>query len=323
LRRRRALGLPPFTVLCCDNLPANGRTVKRVIARLASLVDRELGRFVEAEVACPCTMVDRIVPATTDEARERISATLGVTDAWPVVTEPFSQWVIEDDFPQGRPAWETAGAQFARDVAPFELMKLRMLNGAHSTMAYLGYLAGHEFVADAASDPAFERLVRALWAEITPTVPPVEGVSLADYAEQLMQRFRNPTLRHRLWQIAMDGSQKLPQRHLATIRDRLRMGGTIDALALGVAGWARYVAGVDEQGRPIDVRDPLADRLALAMQGFEDDPETALQRLLAIRDVFGDDLPREPRFVDALVASFRQLVRSGSRDTINMHPLFI
>jgi fructuronate reductase len=177
------------------------------------------------------------------------------------MTEPFSQWVIEDNFPAGRPRFENTGVELTADVRPFEMMKLRMLNGSHSTLAYLGYLAGYEFVSEAISDPAFDALIRGLMTEeVMPTLPDGLG-DLFRYRDALLERFANPALKHRTWQIAMDGSQKLPQRLLGTVRDRLARGLPVVRLSLGVAAWMRYVSGVDEQGGPIDVRDPLALRL--------------------------------------------------------------
>lgn len=316
LRRRRAAGIAPFTVLCCDNLPANGHLLRRITSRLAALGDPGLGAWIADEVAFPCTMVDRIVPATTDEDRRRIAAGLGLRDAWPVVCEPYSQWVIEDRFPAGRPDWERAGATFTDDVAPFELMKLRMLNGAHSALAYLGYLAGHETVAEAASDPVFSAFLARLWHEIMPTVPAPRGVDLGDYAARLLDRFRNAALRHRTAQIAMDGSQKLPQRLLGTIRDALAAGRSFPCLALGVAGWMRYVAGVDERGRPIDVRDPLLPALQAASAPGLHDARAFASRLLGIEAVFGRDLPRDGRFRSAIEQALARLVGEGARAAV-------
>jgi fructuronate reductase len=316
LRRRRAAGIAPFTVLTCDNLPSNGRTVKQVISRLAELLDPEFGAFVATEVACPSTMVDRIVPATTDEDRARIGAALEAADAWPVVTEPFTQWIIEDHFPTGRPAWETAGAEFVADVEPYEHMKLRLLNGSHSTLAYLGYLAGYETVADTMADPAFERLVTGLMnVEVTPTLHMPPGADLASYKRALVERFKNPALRHRTWQIAMDGSQKLPQRLLGTIRDRLTQNAPFDRLALGVAAWMRYVTGTDESGQPIDVRDPMAARLR-DLAAAAADPAGLARSLFGIREIFGDDLPADPRFTRTVVDGLAQLHEVGARRTV-------
>jgi fructuronate reductase len=317
LRRRRAAGVPPFTVLTCDNLPSNGRTVKRVLTRFAELVDPDLGRFVADEVSCPSTMVDRIVPATSDDDRERIAGELGATDAWPVVTEPFTQWVIEDRFPQGRPAWEDAGAEFVADVEPYEHMKLRLLNGSHSTLAYLGYLSGYETVADTMADPAFVRLVEGLMdEEVTPTLHMPPGADLTSYKCALVERFKNPALRHRTWQIAMDGSQKLPQRLLGTVRDRLRDGAPINRLALGVAAWMRYVTGTDENGAPIEVRDPMAARLREIADRAGDSAERLAGELFGVREIFGDDLPGDVRFTGAVTAALAQLFAKGARKTV-------
>ena len=318
LRRRRRAGVPPFTVVTCDNLPSNGRTLKRVLTRFAELVDPDLGRFVASEVSCPSTMVDRIVPATSDQDRERIGQALGVEDAWPVVTEPFTQWVIEDRFPQGRPAWEKAGAEFVADVEPYEHMKLRLLNGSHSTLAYLGYLAGYETVADTMADPAFVRLVEGLMdEEVTPTLHMPPGADLAAYKRALIARFRNPALKHRTWQIAMDGSQKLPQRLLGTVRDRLQGGASIARLSLGVAAWMRYVTGVGEKGAPIDVRDPMAARLRELADRAGGAAESLASALFAVREIFGDDLPKDSRFTGAVTANLARLYEKGARRTVS------
>ena len=317
LARRRAAGVAPFTVVSCDNLPNNGATARNVLTRLAAMRDPDLGRFVEGEVAFPSTMVDRIVPATTDVDRARIAARLGVEDAWPVVAEPFAQWVIEDRFPMGRPRLEESGATLVADVAPYELAKLRLLNGAHSTLAYLGALAGYETVADAMADADLARLVEDLMRlEAAPTLEARKVGDVSGYIGQLLARFRNPALRHRTAQIAMDGSQKLPQRWLGTIRARLAKDAPIDRLALAVAAWMRYVAGVDEQGLAIDVRDPLAVRLkAIAeREGLE---ATRLAPALAnVREVFGDDLPLDPRFLLAVTRALAELIAKGSRRTV-------
>jgi fructuronate reductase len=317
LARRRAAGIAPFTVLCCDNLPSNGRTVRRIVTRFAGLMDPALGAFVDAGVAFPCTMVDRIVPATTESDRAANDAALGLHDAWPVVTEPFTQWVIEDDFPAGRPDFARAGAQMVADVAPFERMKLRMLNGAHSTLAYLGYLAGRETVADAMADPPFAALARGLMTEeIMPVLEVPEGADLAGYRDALLARFANPGLRHRTWQIAMDGSQKLPQRLLGTARERLAAGLPVTRIALAVAGWMRYAAGTDEQGATIDVRDPLAARFREIAAAAQGDPARLAAGFLGLDAVFGDDLPRNPAFRDSVTKALTALTAHGARATV-------
>src|SRR5437588_8875895 len=263
LRRRRAAKTPSFTVLCCDNLPHNGRTIASLVTRFAGLRDRDLAGFIRNEAAFPSTMVDRITPATTVEDRAAISARLGLEDAAPVVTEPFSQWVIEDRFPAGRPDWSLAGAEFVTDVAPYENMKLRLLNGSHSTLAYLGYLAGYETVADTMRDQNYCRLAEGVMEDAATTLKMPPSADIAAYKRALIERYANPALRHRTWQICMDGSQKLPQRLLGTIRDRLAAGAPIERLVMGVAGWMRYVTGTDEQGKPIDVLSSVSMNAAM------------------------------------------------------------
>ncbi|HEY4172134.1 MAG TPA: mannitol dehydrogenase family protein, partial [Rhodopila sp.] len=291
---RRVTGLKPFVVVTCDNLPANGRLLAGLAWDFAALRDPALADWIAMNVAFPSTMVDRIVPAMTPADVDDAQAAIGLSDAAPVSHEPFRQWVIEDRFGDaGRPAWEKAGAQIVADVAPFEHMKLRLLNGAHSALAYLGYLAGCETIFDAVSDPVLNGFVCRLWAEIVPMVPAPPDTDLRRYTDDLLVRFANPTVRHRTWQIAMDGSQKLPQRLLGTIRERLAAGLPIPSLALSVAAWIRYVGGVDEAGQPIDVRDPLAVRLrALA------NSEHPVERILTVQEIFGTDLPADPAFVE-------------------------
>ncbi|WP_331377195.1 mannitol dehydrogenase family protein [Sinorhizobium chiapasense] len=311
LARRASAGVPPFTLLSCDNLPSNGHVLKNVVTRFAELRDPALANIIR-ELASPSTMVDRIVPATTEKDRSDISAAIGVVDAWPIVTEPFRQWVVEDDFPLGRPAWEKAGVVFVDDVAVFEMMKLRLLNGSHSTLAYLGYLAGAETVAEAMALPGMEALIEGLMVEeVSPTLPALPGFDLAAYRRALLQRFRNPALRHRTWQIAMDGSQKLPQRLLGTIRDRIAAKASYDRLALGVAAWMRYARGLDEKGAAIDVRDPLAGRIAAAAQPLPR-PEEIVAALLRVTEVFGEDLSSDEAFRDTLVRTLATLMSKGA-----------
>ena len=266
IARRRAEALPPFTILSCDNLAANGHTLHRVLTEFARRLDPALGSFVENEVACPSTMVDRIVPATTGADRDRVAAALGMDDAWPVIAEPFLQWVIEDRFPQGRPEWEAFGATMASDVAPFEAMKLRLLNAAHSALAYAGLARGHETVAEAVADPALASFARALMHDAAETLSLPPGTDVAAYQTALMDRFANSALRHRLAQIAMDGSQKLPPRLLATMRDRLEKGLPAAHHAAAVAAWMRHVENA------VALQDPLADELRSAVRRRADRP---------------------------------------------------
>jgi fructuronate reductase len=261
-------------------------------------------------------MIDRIVPATTDADRAMVTELTGLEDAWPIMTEPFTQWVIEDHFPAGRPPFDKAGAQLVKDVEPFERMKLRMLNGSHSTLAYLGYLAGHQYVSDAMGDPAFVTLIHKLMTEEAMPTLDMPGVDLAGYRDQLLERFANPALQHRCWQIAMDGSQKLPQRLLGTIRDRLKTEGSIICLGLGVAAWMRYVMGIDETGASIDVKDPLAIRMLAIAAGAGDDPEALFDGLVALTEVFGADLPENAVFRETVVGHLESLFEVGSAETV-------
>ncbi len=315
LQLRRTAGICPFTVLSCDNLPANGETTARIITGYAALQSGALANHIASEVAFPSTMVDRIVPATTDDDRKLVCEASGLWDSWPVMTEPFTQWVVEDHFPNGRPALEPAGVEFVNDVRPFELMKLRMLNGSHSSLAYLGYLAGYEFVSEAISDPAFGAFIHDLMTEEVMSTLPGDVGKLAVYRDALLERFRNPALRHRTWQIAMDGSQKLPQRLLGTIRDRLARNASITRAGLGVAAWMRYVTGTDEHGRKIDVRDPLALRLRAIAEAAGDEPAKLVDGLLNVRDVFGDDLPRNDQLRTVLTDHLLSLFGLGARET--------
>lgn len=317
LERRRLAGTPPYTVLSCDNLPANGVTTARIVTRFAQLRDPDIGRFVAENVVFPSAMVDRIVPATTDADRAEISELIGAEDAWPIVTEPFSQWVIEDRFPTGRPAFENAGVQMVDDVAPFEEMKLRMLNGPHSSLAYLGYLAGYQTVAETVSIPEMKAFLSAMMTdEIMPTLD-VPGMDLFAYREDLLERFLNPALKHRTWQIAMDGSQKLPQRLLGTIRARIASGTSYDRLALGVAAWMTYVAGTDEAGNPIDVRDPLAQRFAEMAENAAGNAETYLDAILAVQETFGTDLSGNEGFRARLLDHLSSLREFGALATLS------
>lgn len=316
--RRREQGIGPVTVLSCDNLPANGRLLRRAVLDFAALVgDDEAESWIRDRVCFPSTMVDRIVPATTDDDVEAAARETGVIDRGLVCTEPFTQWVVEDDFAAGRPAWEAAGALLVRDVAPYETAKLRLLNGAHSSIAYLGYLAGfryvHEVMADATMTGFIERMMRE---EISPVTPAPAGMEHGRYVPDLLERFRNPALRHRTWQIAMDGSQKLPQRLLTTIRLQLERDGPIDAMALAVAAWIRYALGEDDGGDPIEVSDPLAATFASIRAECGRSPGAVVDRFLALKAVFGDALPADRRFRQALLAHLESLSAHGSRETV-------
>jgi len=320
LAARRAANAGPLTFVCCDNLPHNGRMVEGLVTTFAHERDPALAEWIGAHVAFPCSMVDRIVPATTDADLVEAQRLLGVHDAAPVAAEAFGQWVIENRFAGARPAWDEAGAQLVADVAPFETMKLRLLNGSHSTLAYLGYLMGHEFIWQASADPLLATLVeRQMREEIAPTLPAPPSVDLAAYGAQLMRRFRNSALPHRTRQIAMDGSQKLPQRLLGSVRDRIGAGAPFPHLALAVAGWIRYASGTDEQGSAIAVADPLAATFAGIVADARGDAGPVADGFLDLKAVFGADLVAHYAFREAVRDNVIALFRDGARTTLGRH----
>lgn len=315
LAARKARGLPPFTALSCDNLPDNGGRLKQAVLDFARAQDESLADWIERFGAFPASMVDRIVPATTPDDLAQFAADFGVQDFGLVKTEPFSQWVIEDHFAGERPQWELAGAQFTQDVAPWEMAKLRLLNGAHSALAYLGNLAGYQTVDQAMANPAFERFVDQLQDEAESTLTPPPDLNLAAYRADLNRRFKNAALMHKTYQIAMDGSQKLPQRLLATLATRISRGQDFACLALAVAGWMRWQAGVDEQGQPFEVQDPFAAQTHTLYQRGQNGFEKAAN-LCSLEAVFGPDLAREPRFVTAVGAALDTLLKVGARASV-------
>ena len=315
LARRRAAGLPAFSVMSCDNMPENGHVMRNVVCAYARAIDAGLADWIESHVTFPSTMVDRIVPAVTPDTLDKIEQLTGVRDPAGVACEPFRQWVIEDNFVAGRPAWEKAGAELVSDVIPFEEMKLRMLNGSHSFLAYLGYLAGYEHINDCMGDENYRRAAYDLMLnEQAPTLK-VQNVDLARYADLLIARYTNPALRHRTWQIAMDGSQKLPQRMLDSVRWHLADNSSFTLLTLGVAGWMRYVGGVDEKGNKIEVSDPLLPVIQAAVQGSEEG-ESRAKALLAIEAIFGQDLPQNGQFVDQVTNAYLSLLSKGAKATV-------
>jgi fructuronate reductase len=302
LSRRRAAGLPPFTTLSCDNLPANGRKLKAAVVRLAEARDPALARWIVAEARFPCSMVDSITPATDEALRDRVLAETGLEDAWPIQRETFTQWVIEDDLGPDGPDLAAVGATLTDDVEAWEKAKLRLLNGAHSTLAYAGILRGHETVREAMADTELATFVRAMMLEdIAPTLQAPDGLDLPAYIAALLKRFRNPSIDHRLSQIAWDGSQKLPIRLLGTLSDALAAGRPIDRLTLPIAAWIRFLAEKVCAGEAIT--DPLAPVLAALALG---DPAD-VKRLLAVEAVFPAALAGDPRFVEAVTLAWVKL----------------
>jgi fructuronate reductase len=314
LRRRHARDIPPFTVLCCDNMPDNGKRTRKAVVQLASAQDERLADWIERSVAFPSSMVDRIVPAMNEASFETLRHQLDCNDPAAVISEQFSQWVVEDHFPLGRPDWETEGVQMVADVRPFETMKLRMLNGSHSLLAYIGSLAGHMTVFDAMNDPALSGLVRRYMRnEAIPTLDLPDDIDLNHYAEELIARFRNDSLQHRLHQIAMDGSQKLPQRWLSGAQEQLEQGGSITCVALGVAAWIAYCAGYTPAG-PHDVNDPLREtynELHARQQG-----NALVDAFLGLADIFPASLASQPVFRQAVQEAYKTLSTSGIETAI-------
>jgi mannitol 2-dehydrogenase len=310
LRRRRAVGLPPFTVMSCDNIEGNGQLAKRVLTAFARLRDRDLGDWVGREVRFPNSMVDRITPVTTDADRAEVRERFGINDRWPVVCEPFTQWVLQDSFTAGRPPYEQAGVQLVDHVEPYELMKLRLLNGSHQAMCYFGYLAGYRLVHEAAQDPLFrDFLLGYMDKEASPTLAPVPGVDLTRYKHTVIERFSNPQIRDTIARLCAQSSDRIPKWLLPVVRHQLAAGGEIRRSAAVVASWARYAEGVDEQGEPIEVVDRLRDSLTELARSANPDA------FIANRDVFGD-LADEPRFAAAYRSALASLRQRGARATL-------
>jgi len=312
LRRRRDRGLVPFTVMSCDNLQGNGDLARRAFTTFARLRDPDLGDWVEREVSFPNCMVDRITPVTTDADRAEITERFGIEDQWPVVCEPFTQWVLDDAFTAGRPPYEQAGVQLVADVEPYELMKLRLLNASHQALCYFGYLCGYRLVHEAAQDPLFQAfLLGYMDEEATPTLPPVPGVDLGEYKRTLIERFSNPQVRDTIARLCAESSDRIPKWLLPVIRLQLEAGGQISHSAAVVASWARYAEGTDEQGEPIEVVDRLADTLVPLARRQRADPGVFIEN----RQLFGD-LAGHERFRIAYLSALASLHEYGARATL-------
>jgi fructuronate reductase len=339
LALRRAQGQGGITLMSLDNLPSNGHTLQALVLAFARALEASpatgqmagdepadsacgpptgLADWIAATCSFPNSMVDRIVPRTTDADRARVAARLGCRDAWPVMTEPFFDWAVEDCFVAGRPPWLPAHARFVPDAAPWERLKLRMVNGAHSAIAYLGAMAGWATVDVAITQPHLRDYIDALLQhEVEPTLPPLPGLDLPTYRASLLARFANPALAHQTRQIAMDGSQKLPQRLLGTVRERLAAGQPIPHLALAVAAWLHWLRGVDEVGQTYVIDDPLARQLAgLMRQADEASTASDADSLVRVRvqtsfaPVFGD-LENSPEFIAEVAGALEALRRHG------------
>jgi len=312
LARRRARAVAPFTILSCDNIQGNGDAARRSFTSFAKLKDAELGTWMETSVRFPNSMVDRITPVTTAEDREELQRRFGVSDRWPVVCEPFTQWVLEDAFGNGRPPWEDAGVQMVDDVEPYELMKLRLLNASHQALCYFGYLAGYRFVHDVCQDPLFaDFLLAYMDKEATPTLAPVPGVELAEYKANLITRFSNAEVRDTVARLCAESSDRIPKWLLPVVRANLATGGEIKRSAAVVASWARYAEGLGEDGQPIEVVDRLKDTLVADARRQREEPLA----FLANRQVFGDLIDDE-RFVASYLSTLTSLHAVGARATL-------
>ena len=295
LRARRDAGIPPFTIQSCDNIQSNGDVAKQAIVGFARLIDADLAAWIEAEVAFPNAMVDRITPVTTDADRAELAERFGVDDRWPVVCEPFLQWVVEDHFPQGRPEWEQVGAQLVADVLPYELMKLRLLNASHQALCYFGYLAGYRYAHEALADERIAELLRRYMdREGTPSLEPVPGIDLDLYKAQLIERFSNPEIRDTLARLCAESSDRIPKWLLPVVVHDLKAGIPVPYAAAVVASWARYAEGVDEVGEPIQVVDRLRDELVPIARSQREHPTAFIENRVLFGDLVDDPSFREP-----------------------------
>ncbi|WP_106476000.1 mannitol dehydrogenase family protein [Phytohalomonas tamaricis] len=312
LARRKQRGMAPFTIMSCDNIQGNGDVAKKMFTAYARRKNPEVGEWMAAQVHFPNSMVDRITPVTTDADREEVKRRFGIDDAWPVVCEPFTQWVLEDHFNQGRPPFEDVGVQVVDDVEPYELMKLRLLNASHQALTYFGYLAGYRYAHEVCQDTLFaDFLLNYMNEEATPTLSPVPGVDLDVYKHTLIERFSNPEIRDTLARLCAESSDRIPKWLVPVIRAQLARGGEIKRSAAVVASWARYAEGVDEQGEPIEIVDRIKDELIVIAQRNHEEPTA----FIANREVFGDLIDDE-RFVAAYTHALVLLHDKGARATV-------
>ncbi|MCU1405502.1 MAG: Mannitol dehydrogenase-like protein [Glaciihabitans sp.] len=315
LRRRRERGIAPFTVMSCDNIQGNGHIAKKALTSFATLKDAELGEWIGRSVSFPNSMVDRITPATTDASRAEVAETYGITDAWPVISESFVQWVLEDDFSLGRPPLESVGVQVVDDVAPYELMKLRLLNASHQAMSYLGVLAGFEYVHELCTDDRFTTfLLGYMTEEATPTLRPVPGITIADYRRQLISRFSSLAIADTLARQVVDASERIPKFLLPVIREQLAAGGDIRRATLVIAAWSIWLEGRTEAGDEITIIDRRSAQLQEAVAAEDTTPGA----LLEVADVFGelgDNTSLRQGYLDAR-ASIRKLGAIGAMEAI-------
>lgn len=312
LARRRRANKKPFTVMSCDNLPGNGHLTQKLVLQFAAEIDQELHGWIKDNVSFPNCMVDRITPVTTPAIVDIVANEYGVQDKWPVVCEDFRQWVLEDKFCNGRPAFENVGVQLVKDVEPYEKMKVRLLNGSHSALSYLSYLMGYRRVDLAMADPLIAQFVRAYMdRDITPSVPDVPGIDLNAYKDKLIERFANPAIGDQVQRLAEDGSQKIPNAILPCVQHQLDHGGSIQLAALALAGWFRYLSGTDENNDSIEIKDPAKDNLQSRIKVTPRDPFG----VLSIEEIFGP-LGAHPELIREVRAALESLYEKGARQTV-------
>lgn len=312
LARRKERGLPSPTIVSCDNIEGNGDVAREAFTTYAERTHPDLAEWMKANTRFPNSMVDRITPVTTPDVIENLAADSGIDDAWPVAAEPFTAWVLDDDFSDGRPPYDEVGVLLVDDVTPYELMKLRLLNAGHQALCYFAYLAGYRMVADAAGDPLFAKfLLEYMDTEATPTLKPVPGIDLPKFKQTAIDRFANPSVRDTIVRLCFGSSDRIPQWLLPVIRENLRSGKPVRLSAATVASWARYAEGVDEEGEPIDVQDQLAESLVPLAKSQLENPTAFIENTA----LFGD-LAAEPRFVEAYLWALDSLHRVGSRATL-------
>lgn len=313
LQKRREDGVGPVTIMCCDNLPGNGHITQHLLNQFVEKADPSLLSWIAENLSFPNAMVDRITPVTTPAIQQILEENFGIVDAWPVVCEDYIQWILEDKFIAGRPEFEKAGVQMVADVEPYEKMKVRLLNGSHSALSYISYLMGHRTVDNAMADPLVSGFVKKYMDEdINPTVPSVPGINLEQYRAKLIERFANPSISDQVQRLAEDGSQKIRNAIVPPLMIQAGSGKSVRWIALALAGWWRYLQGIDETGEAIQIKDPMADRLSAAAKQYPDDPKV----LLAFEEIFGAEPQNNQELVNLMAGYLADFKRSGVKATV-------
>jgi mannitol 2-dehydrogenase len=319
LHRRRAAGLKPFTVMSCDNMQKNGSITRHMLESFARRLDPDMATWIAEEGAFPNAMVDRITPSTSPVDIESLARDFGIEDAWPVVTEPFMQWVVEDKFCDGRPPWEKVGVQVVKDVhdvEQFEKHKLRLLNASHSAMAYPGQLAGFKYVHEVMQHPVYRKFIwQMMQNEVKPLLPEIPGVDIDTYCHTLMERFSNPTIMDQIPRLALNASGKIPQFIMPSIAEAIWVTGSFNRLCFVAAGWFRYIHGIDDAGKPFEVDDPMHEELLERAKNGGTKPHELLQ----IKNLFGDDLRNDKRFLDEITAAMEAIAKDGVMKTMERY----